>query len=463
MSRPRRRSAPLAPAFVVTISVVVGACAGDDATEATTGAISPAPSGTAAAGASPASAGPGSAGRDGGRAGGASAAGAGGLPAVGGAAGTGGSGATSVDCPIALPAAGTACSPKRSCIYPRPNCDIAATCSGSTWAVAYVNDGVCNPPPVCPAEPVDPTVGSCDITPGGFARCRYPRESCSSYLECHFQSAGPNGWHAAVLQSGTADNCCPLDAPSVGDACTEDGIVCGWGATSTSPPMTSFELELVCRGDSWALRNLSAGGGGAGGAAGSVSGPGGVGGGAGAGGSVVSGGAGGSVAGAGGTGGMVNVPDCPADEVRMNDPCGAEGLSCTYGNVTCWRRATCKAGRWKTQYESSGTGDCGNPPPPCPDEGPTAPATEACTALLVNEPACRYPSGSCFAYLTCHPDLQNGGAGRWFPSTYGVFDDDTCCPLDKPSPGEPCPMADLLCVGAAGDVVCRDGSWQPRP
>lgn len=167
----------------------------------------------------------------------------------------------------------------------------------------------------------------------------------------------------------------------------------------------------------------------------------------------------GGVAGAAGAGGrIVNSADCPAlEDIRMNDPCGVEGLVCfSPQDVSCRPEYTCRHGGWKLHI--GGLGPC-NPPTPCPDAEPAQPDTDWCSAGFYFSPAvCRYAHAGCFAYLTCGNEDDDT---RWHAGALATSAD-SCCPHTPATAGDGCATPGLLCPGTQGEVVCADGQWAVR-
>lgn len=153
---------------------------------------------------------------------------------------------------------------------------------------------------------------------------------------------------------------------------------------------------------------------------------------------------------------------CPGPTPRMSDPCAEEAQVCIYG-TGCLQQATCKGGLWKIVPTSGGTGSC-NPPAPCPEDEPADVETETCSFGSIQGGArCRYPRSGCFVYLACLPLGNGAGVSGWRPTPNWENTCDSCCPLPRPTIGDPCTTPGLLCWSSDdADVICRDGGWSAR-
>lgn len=265
----RRRRRALAPAFVVTIATALGGCADEtiDPPLGNAGGVG----GAAAAGAADGSAGLGAS------LGGASSQGDGGASGVSaGAAGAGGegpggssgAGGALPKCPKQAPRMNDPCTGEDACLGGGGSLCAAfvARCQDGRWKISEqgANPGNCNPPPPCPdAEPANADLDECGAPQfHGWTHqlCRYPRATCFVYLDCpriYYGEGIP--WRAGRYAGPQpSDACCPASEPAIGDACTEEGILCGWGTPhpgeSSSSIGASFARELVCRDGLWAPR-----------------------------------------------------------------------------------------------------------------------------------------------------------------------------------------------------------------
>lgn len=155
--------------------------------------------------------------------------------------GTGGAGSSTssgsggtLPCPSAPPSHDALCTgfEGRTCEYgsdPRIYCRTSYTCvdmgaGGARWQDPGGPD--CPPPPVGDCPPTPTATGECK--PDGLV-CIY---SEGAQCACSSCTGGPCGQIAYWACSPPPPTYCPGQAPNVGQACSEEGVVCNYGSCS---------------------------------------------------------------------------------------------------------------------------------------------------------------------------------------------------------------------------------------
>lgn len=161
----------------------------------------------------------------------------------GGSSGSGSGGGSSSGggvspCPPTPPGSGTACTTNgAACEYgtnPNPACNEIVDCMSGTWEGSGM--GMQCPTGTCPASYADVPQGQ-TCMPSGLD-CSYPQGQCN----CSFTSPSGTGtmptWHCFTPQG------CPEPRPRLGDACTQEGLSCDYGACTGG-------ISETCAGGFW--------------------------------------------------------------------------------------------------------------------------------------------------------------------------------------------------------------------
>lgn len=220
-ARPGKKTKKLAPAFVMTVALLVvpQGCGGnvDDGSGPGTS-----DAGTGGTG------GTNGKGGTGGSAGSTSKGGSAGSTSKGGSAG-----ATSEACPKVQPTSG-ACTGDQVCSYPTGSgCPAQSSrCENGKWVASFTS---CNPPPPpCPAGEI---VEGESCPGGGFGQTTCPREvdGCNITFVCQ------GTWKKTVDSCAT----CPKDPPTLDAQCPRTGLSCDYETDTSCPD------NFTCKGSQW--------------------------------------------------------------------------------------------------------------------------------------------------------------------------------------------------------------------
>jgi hypothetical protein len=174
-------------------------------------------------------------------------------PGSDGGSGTDSGGGGSGGCPSAEPSAGGTCqTPGIECEYgtnPNPSCNALFRCMAPDqpdcaagqciWGTASAG-GSCTAPDAgaaCAATYATVPVNQ-QCTPQGLA-CAYAQGSCYCSLGAGPVSMGPPKWLCVATPAG-----CPGPRPNIGEACSEPGLSCDYGACLGG-------VELACQNGQW--------------------------------------------------------------------------------------------------------------------------------------------------------------------------------------------------------------------
>jgi hypothetical protein len=145
-------------------------------------------------------------------------------------------------CPASPPAQGSSCAPVGfECEWGtnvRPSCNTVAECTKAVGWDVVGGDPTCTAPAAtCPARYTDiPQGKACPSADNGLA-CAYSRGECFCEMDIEFGTG--TLWQCSSLNPG-----CPSPRHDIGTPCTDEGLVCDYGACLGG-------VELSCSSGYW--------------------------------------------------------------------------------------------------------------------------------------------------------------------------------------------------------------------